>query len=225
MLQLLKDETLNRPASVQKPVVDEKLQASPATKPSESSKQELKVKRSVIDVRECQTQVTERETPKTSPSPRRSTRMRREETSRKKMTTTQGCNATINTVNIKKQTATVAVAPGVTIQTVKEKEIKGVDEFTAKEVATQVDDDIMTLTKIDDEPSVVQRQPNQYEKLAGEKHMVVDPILVMKRGNIDNMYMVRICKNSGGLMVGGRGGGAYSHIYDICHFYSLNKQK
>ncbi|XGW18705.1 hypothetical protein V3C99_002923 [Haemonchus contortus] len=115
--------------------------------------------------------------------------MRREETSRKKMTTTQGNNATINTVNIKKQTATVAVAPGVTIQTVKEKEIKGVDEFTAKEVATQVDDDIMTLTKIDDEPSVVQRQPNQYEKLAGEKHMVVDPILVMKRGNIDNMYM------------------------------------
>ncbi|KAK6047911.1 hypothetical protein COOONC_14583 [Cooperia oncophora] len=39
------------------------------------------------------------------------------------------------------------------------------------------------------QPSVVQRAPNRYEKLAGEKQMVVQPDLVEKRGNIDNMYM------------------------------------
>ncbi|KAK6019772.1 hypothetical protein OSTOST_14584 [Ostertagia ostertagi] len=135
-----------------------------------------------IEVTESRTQKTEK---RARPPSRRSSRMRREDSSRMKSVKTQHDDGTIKTVNIKQLSRVLAVEPVLTMQSVKLKEIKGIEELKA--VGTQ-EDEIITLTRLDDDPTIIQQPPNRYEKAASDKQMVVDPERVEKRGNIDNMY-------------------------------------
>ncbi|KAL6727816.1 hypothetical protein Aduo_009659 [Ancylostoma duodenale] len=57
-----------------------------------------------------------------------------------------------------------------------------------KGLKTTQDDEVHTVAKLDEEPTIVQGPPNRYEADAGQRKMVVDPVLVHKRGNIDRIY-------------------------------------
>ncbi|EYC12559.1 hypothetical protein Y032_0046g1301 [Ancylostoma ceylanicum] len=57
-----------------------------------------------------------------------------------------------------------------------------------KGVKTAQDEEMPTVARLDEEPTIVQGPPNRYEADAGQKKMVVDPVLVNKRGNIDKIY-------------------------------------
>ncbi|KAK6741876.1 hypothetical protein RB195_009629 [Necator americanus] len=62
------------------------------------------------------------------------------------------------------------------------------DQVNLKGLKTTQEEEIITVTNLEQEPGVAQASPNQYEADAGHKKMVVDPGLVMRRGNIDDIY-------------------------------------
>ncbi|KAK5978753.1 hypothetical protein GCK32_006887 [Trichostrongylus colubriformis] len=114
-----------------------------------------------IDVSESRTQLTEK---RVRPLSRRSSRMRREESSKMKSVMTQRDDATLKSLNIRQQSRVVAVEPTLTMQAVKDREIKQrqvkPNEIKLREIkdieelmklAGTQEEEIITLTRLDED--------------------------------------------------------------------------
>ncbi|WKX99901.1 hypothetical protein Q1695_014629 [Nippostrongylus brasiliensis] len=132
---------------------------------------------SSADGNECKTQLTENRKTRSS-----SKRVSSREKASHKTVNTQRDDTTVESRKRRNRMKTSAEDP--TMNSTISQSIKAVVDLKQP---TQ-EDEIVTVEKLDEEPTIKQTPANQYEKTAAQKRMVIDPNLVTKRGNIDNMY-------------------------------------